>query len=84
MIRHAELINKLSSLMLTHMDVLSEVETIKLASKYSLKDDGEEKIFDKSLPALIDDWEQMVPHYKTLPGWKQDISDCQSFDDLPT
>ena len=61
MIRHAELINKLSSLMLTHLDVLSEVETIKLASKYSLKDDGEEIIFEKSLPALIDDWEQMVP-----------------------
>ena len=57
MIRHAELINKLSSLMLTHLDVLSEVETIKYASKYSLKDDGEEIIFDKSLPALIDDWE---------------------------
>ena len=47
--------------MLTHLDLLSEVETIKLASKYSLKDDGEEIIFDKSLPALIDDWEQMVP-----------------------
>ena len=84
MIRHAELINKLSSLMLTHLDVLSEVETIKLASKYSLKEDGEEIIFEKALPALIDDWESMEPQYKTLPGWNSDICDCQTFEDLPT
>jgi adenylosuccinate synthase len=31
-IRHAELTNKMSSLVLTHLDVLNEVETIKLAT----------------------------------------------------
>jgi adenylosuccinate synthase len=36
MIRHAELINKLSSLMLTHLDVLSDLDTIKVATKYTL------------------------------------------------
>ena len=64
MIRHAELINKLSSLMITHLDVLSEVENIKLATKYTLDEPNEEtQIIDRSLPALIDDWEHMVPQY---------------------
>lgn len=36
LIRHAELINKLSSMMLTHLDVLNDVEEIKLATKYIL------------------------------------------------
>lgn len=85
MIRHAELINKLSSLMITHLDVLSDVETIKLATKYTLDEPNEEtQIFDKCLPALMDDWERMVPQYIEMPGWKQDIQDCQSFDELPT
>ena len=41
MIRHAELINKLSSLMITHLDVLSEVENIRLATKYTLDEPNE-------------------------------------------
>ena len=40
-IRHAELINKLSSMMLTHLDVLNDVDTVKFALKYNLKDGGE-------------------------------------------
>jgi adenylosuccinate synthase len=64
MIRHAELINKLSSLMLTHLDVLSDAETIKLATKYTLNQPGVDKfVFEKSLPALIEDWEHMEPTY---------------------
>lgn len=60
--------------MITHLDVLSEVETIKLATKYTLDEPNEEtQIFDKSLPALIDDWERMVPQYMEMPGWRTDI-----------
>jgi adenylosuccinate synthase len=71
LIRHAELINKLSSMMLTHLDVLSNVETIKLATRYSLDTGtGEPQIFDRSLPAKLDDWELMVPEYIQMPGWK--------------
>ena len=36
LIRHAEQINKLSSIMLTRLDVLNDVETIKVATKYTL------------------------------------------------
>ena len=47
LIRHAECLNRLDGLMLTHLDVLDNVDTIKLATKYSLKNDsGETQIFD--------------------------------------
>jgi adenylosuccinate synthase len=85
MIRHAELINKLSSLMLTHLDVLSDLDSIKVATKYTLDEPNEEtQIFDKSLPALIDDWEKMVPQFTEMPGWKSEIKDIQSFEDMPS
>ena len=37
LIKHAELINMLSSLMLTNLDVLSDVDEIKIAKKYTLE-----------------------------------------------
>lgn len=85
LIRHAELINRLSSMMLTNLDVLNDVETIKLAKSYTLDaGEGEEPvIYDKSLPANIDDWERMVPEYTELPGWKQSLQGIDSFEQLP-
>jgi len=58
LIKHAENINKLSSMMLTHLDVLNEVDSIKLASKYILQSDQDQKpsIYDKNLPASFNDW----------------------------
>ena len=83
LIRHAELINKLSSIMVTHLDVLNEVERIKVATKYTTIDD--EEVFDQNLPANIDVWEKMVPQYTEVPGWKQSLADIdEEFEALPT
>ena len=79
LIRHAENINKLSGMMVTHLDVLNDVDNIKLATKYTLKHGDETQIFDKSLPANIDEWEQMVPKFTEMPGWNQGLEDCSSF-----
>jgi adenylosuccinate synthase len=35
------------------------------------------------MPVSQSDFHHAVPTYETLPGWKQDISGCRSFDDLP-
>ena len=72
LIRHAELLNKLSSIMLTHLDVLNECETIKLCKRYVPKNSDEKvgtSIYEKSLPANIETWNQLVPEFKELPGW---------------
>lgn len=85
LIRHAELINQLSSVMLTNLDVLNDVDTIKLATRYTRQGgEGQDPcIYSKSLPAKIADWEEMVPEYTELPGWNQDLSHCDRFSALP-
>lgn len=35
------------------------------------------------MPSTIEDLDNVEPVYETLPGWKQDISQCQTYDDLP-
>jgi len=70
--------------MLTHLDVLNDVDKIKLALRYKLKEDNnEEKIFHKSLPNNVDDWEKMEPEYIEMPGWKQLLTE-DTFNTLPT
>ena len=76
LIRHAELVNNLSCMMLTHLDVLNEVDSIKVAKKYTL--DGDEE-FKQRLPSKIDDWGNMVPEYIEMEGWNSDISECEEF-----
>ena len=84
LIRHAELINKLSSIMLTHLDVLNEVENIKVATKYTIGPNSKE-VFDQNLPANIDTWEKMEPQYTEVPGWNKNLHDVEDdFDKLPT
>lgn len=83
LIRHAEILNKLSCIMLTHLDVLSEAETIKLCKRYVEKDQADGTIFEKSLPANIDTWERLEAEFKELPGWQQDIGGVESFEELP-
>ena len=84
LIRHAELINNLSSIMLTHLDVLNEVEKIKVATKYTINS-AQEEVFDRNLPANIDVWERMEPQYTEVPGWNQNLHDIDDdFDKMPT
>ena len=81
-VRHAELINNLSSMIITHLDVLNEVDEIKLAKKYHLKEPV--NTFRESLPANLDHWEQMEPEYANFKGWKQDLSEFETFSSLPS
>ena len=65
----ARRINGLTSINLTKLDVLSEIETIKLATAYKL--DGE---CITAVPSTIEALERVEVVYEELPGWKQDIS----------
>jgi adenylosuccinate synthase len=35
------------------------------------------------MPINQTDFHHAMPIYETLPGWKQNISGCRSFDELP-
>jgi adenylosuccinate synthase len=78
-LRYASRINGLTGLCITKLDVLSGIETLRVATSYSTADGA---VFDE-FP-----YHQSVLHhsraeYVDLPGWSEDISGARSFDDLP-
>ena len=77
-VRHAVRINGVTSLALTKLDVLDDLETIKVCTSYRL--DGASR---ESFPALASELERVEPAYETLKGWQRDISGCRTWEELP-
>ncbi len=75
---YAVKVNGIDGLALTKLDVLSGFEEIKICTSYDI--DGKEYThFPSSCSVLA----KAKPVYKTLPGWKEDISKCRRFEELP-
>ena len=77
-LRYSSLVNGLTDLYLGHMDVLCGFEEVKLATAYDL--DG------KTIQDFPSDQARLsrcVPIYQTLPGWKEDVSNVKTYEDLP-
>jgi len=77
--RYAVRINGLDCLAITKLDVLDELDEIKVCVAYEL--DGERCI---NFPSNARQFARCRPIYKTLPGWKQSTADCRALDDLPS
>lgn len=78
MLRYAVGVNGLSELMLTKMDILSGLDELKLATAYEIT--GQRFVYP---PVTNEQLERAKPVYETMPGWRQDISNCRNFGDLP-
>jgi adenylosuccinate synthase len=76
--RYAVRINGLDCLAITKLDVLDEVDEIKVCVAYEL--DGERC---EELPGSSHAFARCKPIYKTMPGWKQSTDHCRSLEDLP-
>ncbi len=76
LIRQARRINGITDMALTKLDVLSGLQTIKIAAAYRL--DG--KQIDYFPSAQL---HRVEPVYTEMPGWQEDISACTSFASLP-
>ena len=79
MMRHAARINSLSEIALTKLDVLDQLDEVKVCVAYEI--DG---VRHDHLPYHQSDLHKAVPIYETLPGWKTDISSVTNPADLPT
>lgn len=71
-------INGFSGLNLTKLDVLDDLDEIKVAVSYTHR--GETL---KSIPAALEDLAEVEVKYETLPGWKESLKDVTRWDDLP-
>ena len=72
------MLNNLTSINLTKLDVLSGISTIKLGVGYKYK--GE---MLASMPASLDILSEIEIVYEDFPGWEEDITEVRSFSDLP-
>lgn len=63
---------------LTKLDVLGGLEEIKICTGYMLNG-----IKLETPPSYAGDFAKVEPIYESLPGWKEDISSCLSYEDLP-
>jgi len=60
------MLNHLSSIYLTGLDLFDELDEIKICQGYKIGETEVEGIH----PTLIDDFAKLTPIYKNLKGWK--------------
>jgi adenylosuccinate synthase len=77
--KRAVRISGIDSAIITKLDVLSGQTTLKVCTGYRTR--GGEPLDD--LPALVYDFEQIVPEYIELDGWSEDLSGVRRWEDLP-
>ncbi|QDU36586.1 Adenylosuccinate synthetase [Maioricimonas rarisocia] len=61
------------------LDVLSKLDEVKICEAYEI--DGERTT---DFPSHIDELAKAKPVYRTLPGWKKDITGARKLSDLPS
>ena len=76
--RYAVQVNGITDLVVTKLDVLSGLPTVRICVGYEV--DGRRV---DVMPATQTDFHHAVPIYEDLPGWSEDISEARSEDDLP-
>lgn len=70
--------NGIDQVVITKLDVLDELETIKICTSYNYKGKPYQSI--PGAPSFLDHCE---PVYEEHPGWNQDTSQITSYEDLP-
>lgn len=77
-VRHAVMINGLSDLVITKLDVLSGLERILMCVAYEI--DG---IRYDYIPSSLEMLQRAKPIYETFDGWNEDISKITTYEQLP-
>lgn len=78
-LKHATMINGINNLVITKLDVLSGISTLKIATKYQTEDGKIIDYFTSSTTKLYN----YEPIYEELQGWDEDITKVRSYDELP-
>ncbi len=78
-LRYAARINSMSALAITKLDVLSGQPVLRVCTRYR----GAEGAMFDHFPYHQTVMHQVTGEYEELPGWSEDLSECQVEDDLP-
>jgi len=77
-VNFAARVNGMTCMSLMLLDVLSGFETLKICTGYEY--DGQ---VIKHFPADLNVLGKCKPVYIEMPGWKEDITKCETYDELP-
>jgi adenylosuccinate synthase len=78
MVKNAARLNSLTGMVITKLDVLDDLDEIKICTAYQYKGETITE-FPPSLTVL----EQCTPVYETMPGWNENTSKIKKFNQLP-
>ena len=78
LVRQTIKISGIDGIALTKLDVLDELDEIKMCIEYEL--DGKKMDY---LPAAVEDQLKIKPIYKIFPGWKSSTQGIKNIEDLP-
>ena len=78
LVKNSVLINGIDQVVITKLDVLDELKTIKICTAYKYKGQNYTSILGD--PMFLDECE---PVYEEHPGWQQDTSKITSYGELP-
>ena len=76
--RYSCMVNGVDLLAVTKLDVLDELDEVKICTAYRIR--GKE---ETDFPADTSLLNEVEPVYETLPGWKTDTTGAKCWDDLP-
>jgi len=74
LLKHTVCLNGADTLALTKLDILDELDQIKICVGYK---------HCRSFPATSEELARAIPIYETHPGWKKSTRNIQIYDDLP-
>lgn len=78
LVSYSRIVNGITSVAITKLDVLSSFEKIKVCIGYELNG---RRI--KYFPTSVEQLSAVKPIYEELDGWNEDISNCPSYEELP-
>ena len=77
-LKYAVRLSGITHLAITKLDVLSGMPTLKVCTRYK----AGRRVLDE-FPLLQTDFHHAKPIFEELPGWTEDIRECDTWQDLP-
>lgn len=78
-VRHSVRVNGLDGLAINKLDTLSGLGTLKICTAYKMADGT----ITRNLPPTLEELAGCTPIYEEAEGFDEDISGCNSFEELP-
>lgn len=80
LVQYTHMLSGFSSINITKLDVLNDLEEIKIGVKYVI---DVQELPPGMMPDTMESLGKVEVVYESLPGWQSDISDVKRYEDLP-